>query len=86
MVDLDTAGESPVLSVLDRGAGFTLSPRLPIDVLAESGRGLFIVRSLAFEFFADLRPGGGTHARAVLSAQCKPQRSAARPVPLAQAV
>ena len=73
MVDLDTAGESPVLSVLDRGPGYTQSPRLPIDMLAESGRGLFIVRSLTFEFQAELRPGGGTHARAVLSAQCKPR-------------
>jgi PAS domain S-box-containing protein len=86
LVDLDLAGESPVLSILDRGAGFTLSPRLPIDVLAESGRGLFIVRSLAFEFSADLRPGGGTHARAVLSAQTRPPAKPSAPKLLAAAV
>jgi PAS domain S-box-containing protein len=86
LVALDVAGESPVLSVLDRGPGFAVSPRLPIDALAESGRGLFIVRSLAFEFSASLRPGGGTHARAVLSAQTRPAVKSAPPKLLAAAV
>jgi hypothetical protein len=46
---------------------------------AESGRGLFIVRSLTFEYSADLRPGGGTHARAVLSAQSRPAQPLQKP-------
>jgi anti-sigma regulatory factor (Ser/Thr protein kinase) len=79
MVALDTSGESPVLSVLDRGRGYTQSPRLPLDMYAESGRGLFIVRSLTFEYSADLRPGGGTHARAVLSAQSRPAQPLQKP-------
>jgi anti-sigma regulatory factor (Ser/Thr protein kinase) len=65
-VVLDWSGSEPVLSVLDRGCGFTPSSVLPDDALAESGRGLFIVRTLSAEFSVTRRPGGGTHARAVL--------------------
>ncbi len=63
---LDATGALPVLSVLDRGRGFTHAAHLPADAFAESGRGLYIVRSLTAEFNASRRPGGGTHARAVL--------------------
>jgi PAS domain S-box-containing protein len=65
-VVLDATGTLPVLSVLDRGRGFTHAAHLPADAFAESGRGLYIVRSLTAEFNASRRPGGGTHARAVL--------------------
>ncbi len=58
---------SPVLHVLDRGPGFVLAPRLPSDLLAERGRGLFIVWSLAEELNVTRRPDGGAHARAVFS-------------------
>jgi PAS domain S-box-containing protein len=64
---LDSTGTLPVLSVLDRGRGFTHTAYLPADAFAESGRGLFIVRTLTAEFNATRRPGGGSHARAVLS-------------------
>jgi PAS domain S-box-containing protein len=69
-VALDRSGPLPVLSVLDRGAGrgLTHTGFVRADAFAESGRGLFIVRSLAVDFSAAPRPGGGTHARAVLSA------------------
>ncbi len=65
-IALDWAGPSPVLHVLDRGPGFRYFPKLPNDLLSESGRGLFIVSSLAEEFVVTERAGGGSHARAIL--------------------
>ena len=67
-IALDRSGPLPVLSVLDRGRGrgVTHAGHLRADAFAEAGRGLFIVRSLALDFNAFPRPGGGTHARAVL--------------------
>jgi PAS domain S-box-containing protein len=66
---------APVLHVLDRGSGFFLAPRLPTDLLAERGRGLYIVWALADELNVTKRPGGGAHARAVLAVR----RPGARP-------
>ncbi len=57
----------PVLHVLDRGPGFTVTPHLPTDLLAERGRGLYLVWSLTEDFNVTQRNGGGSHARAVLS-------------------
>ena len=59
-------GPDLVLHVLDRGPGFVLTPHLPSDVLAERGRGLFLVWRLTEEFNVTRRPRGGSHARAVL--------------------
>lgn len=58
---------APVLHVLDRGPGFTFAPKLPLDLLSERGRGLFIVWSLAEDCNVTLRHDGGAHARAVLA-------------------
>ncbi len=63
---LDLSGEYAVLHVIDGGAGFQHNARLPADALAESGRGLYIVSSIADEFSVTRCPGGGAHARAVL--------------------
>lgn len=63
---IDASGTLPVLSVLDRGRGFSHGAYLPADAFAETGRGLFIVRALTAEFNASRRPDGGSHARAVL--------------------
>jgi PAS domain S-box-containing protein len=65
-VALDLSGESAVLHVVDRGGGFQHNARLPADALAESGRGLFIVSTIAEEFAVTRCPDGGAHARAVL--------------------
>jgi serine/threonine-protein kinase RsbW len=48
------------IEVVDAGAGFDHSARLPdeVPVLADSGRGLHIIRSLADDF--DLRPNTPT--------------------------
>ena len=58
---------APVLHVLDRGPGFTFAPKLPLDLLSERGRGLYIVWSLAEDCNVTLRHDGGAHARAVLA-------------------
>jgi anti-sigma regulatory factor (Ser/Thr protein kinase) len=63
---LDVSGDAPVLHALDRGPGFTYSPRLPMDVLSDCGRGLFIVRALIHDLNVTRRNDGGSHVRAVL--------------------
>jgi anti-sigma regulatory factor (Ser/Thr protein kinase) len=66
-VALDRTGEHPVLHVLDEGSGFEHNPRLPSDLLAERGRGLYIVSHLAEELSITRRTAGGSHMRAVLA-------------------
>ncbi|MDB5028426.1 MAG: putative sensor protein [Candidatus Eremiobacteraeota bacterium] len=65
-VMLDVSGTAPVLHVLDGGQGFEFRPRLPADLMAERGRGLFLVKTFADEFSMERRRGPGSHARAVL--------------------
>jgi PAS domain S-box-containing protein len=65
-VVVDHRNPHSVLHVMDRGAGFYHIGRLPRDPYAESGRGLFLVGSLAMDFTVSDRPDGGSHARAVL--------------------
>jgi PAS domain S-box-containing protein len=62
---LECVGSRSVLHVLDAGPGFTFVAKLPNDVFAESGRGLFLVASLARDFSVSRRHGGGSHARVV---------------------
>jgi anti-sigma regulatory factor (Ser/Thr protein kinase) len=52
--------------VLDRGPGFEFAARLPPDVFSESGRGLFLIATLAEDLHVVRRPDGGSHARVVL--------------------
>jgi anti-sigma regulatory factor (Ser/Thr protein kinase) len=56
-----------VLHLLDKGPGFHFSPRLPSDLYSEFGRGLFLISQLVSDFTVERRPGGGSHARIVLS-------------------
>ncbi len=73
-VTVDWSGTAPVLHVLDEGPGFHHVPALPRDVYSESGRGLFIISLLSEDFSVSKRPGGGSHARAVLSLYRRPFR------------
>ncbi|GAC1596228.1 MAG: hypothetical protein NVS3B28_27700 [Candidatus Velthaea sp.] len=65
-IALDCSGPSPVLNVLDCGPGFRHTPKLPLDLLSENGRGLYIISAMTDEFNVTPRPYGGSHARAVL--------------------
>ncbi len=80
-VALDLSGEHAVLHVVDAGVGFQHNPRLPTDALAESGRGLYIVSTIAEEFAVTRCPGGGAHARAVLKGRLA-QATATSSLPL----
>ncbi|MFN2450424.1 MAG: SpoIIE family protein phosphatase [Candidatus Baltobacteraceae bacterium] len=64
---LERRGEDGVLHVLDKGPGFQFTTRLPNDLFSESGRGLFLISQLADDFNVARRPGGGSHARIVLT-------------------
>ena len=54
-----------VLHVHDRGAPFTPNTEQPLDLFAESGRGMFLVRALASDFSVD-RIDGGNRVTVVL--------------------
>ncbi|WP_084671259.1 GAF domain-containing protein [Sporichthya polymorpha] len=47
VIELDWQPAHPTLTIADSGAGFVAVPTLPADPLAEGGRGMFIVNSLA---------------------------------------
>ncbi len=70
-VALDRTGDNPVLHVVDEGAGFEHNPHLPVDVLSEHGRGLYIVSHLSKELSITRRVLGGSHMRAVLPMSVK---------------
>jgi anti-sigma regulatory factor (Ser/Thr protein kinase) len=55
------------LHVIDEGPGFQHVPRLPRDIFAESGRGLYLVGALTEHFHISRNHGRGSHARAVLA-------------------
>ncbi len=55
------------LHVIDEGSGFQHVPRLPRDIYAESGRGLFLIAMLTEHFHISRNPVRGSHARAVLA-------------------
>ncbi|GAC1541617.1 MAG: hypothetical protein NVS2B17_19210 [Candidatus Velthaea sp.] len=57
--------DAPVLHVIDRGPGFTREAALP-DMLSESGRGLFIISSIAGALHYERLAGRGTHVVATL--------------------
>jgi anti-sigma regulatory factor (Ser/Thr protein kinase) len=60
---LERRQDAASLHLLDGGRGFVFIPKLPADLFSESGRGLFLISSLAREFTVERRPGGGSHAR-----------------------
>lgn len=65
-VALETRGSELVLHVVDRGPGFHYRPRLPEDVWAESGRGLFLITALSRSVEVTPVPGRGTHVAVTL--------------------
>jgi anti-sigma regulatory factor (Ser/Thr protein kinase)/GAF domain-containing protein len=65
---LTWAEGNPIVHVLDEGPGYRSGAAHLPPRLSESGRGLFIVGSIAEDFSVVRRAGGGSHARAVLPA------------------
>ncbi|MDQ2872425.1 MAG: SpoIIE family protein phosphatase [Candidatus Eremiobacteraeota bacterium] len=64
-VTLECERNRAVLHILDRGRPFSLKGRIVPDVLAENGRGLFLVRTLALEVVVE-RVCDGNRISAVL--------------------
>jgi anti-sigma regulatory factor (Ser/Thr protein kinase) len=58
-IALDWRSESPTMSVVDEGRAFPISHPLP-DGLAETGRGLYIISSLARKIRLDAVPSDRT--------------------------
>ena len=58
-VSLDWTDDAPTVTIADEGPAFSIVRPLP-DALAETGRGLFIVRSLARKIELDSFPAFGT--------------------------
>lgn len=66
---IERHGGNVVLHVLDKGPGFTFTPRLPADLFSQFGRGLFLIAHFSKAFSVERRPGRGSHARIVLAAE-----------------
>jgi serine phosphatase RsbU (regulator of sigma subunit)/anti-sigma regulatory factor (Ser/Thr protein kinase) len=64
---VDWSKPAPILHVRDHGPGFFYAPRLPHDLWAESGRGLYIIAKLTDDFNVTRTEELGSHARAVIS-------------------
>ncbi|GAC1422300.1 MAG: SpoIIE family protein phosphatase [Candidatus Velthaea sp.] len=78
-VALEWDNEAPLLHVIDRGPGFQRDIALP-DTFSESGRGLYIIRSIATGLRYQQMPGRGTHVVATLPVT----RRRASPTPTAR--
>ena len=65
-IELDWDKDDPVLHVIDRGAAFEPRAVLPVDLLSESGRGLFLISVLADDFAVTSLPDYGNHTRVKL--------------------
>jgi anti-sigma regulatory factor (Ser/Thr protein kinase) len=67
-ISLTWRGDVATIAVADRGAPFSARTALPDDPLAEGGRGLFIVRSIARTLSIEPLAAGGKAIR--VSLQC----------------
>lgn len=66
-VQIDWTGKKPVVTVIDAGPGLrNRLLELPQDMLAESGRGLFLINALSEALAFSLSKRGGTELRVVL--------------------
>ncbi len=68
-VECAQSGGDVIVHVMDRGPGYDVSSQLPSDLFSETGRGLFIISMHADHFAVEIRAGGGSHARILLSAR-----------------
>ncbi|MBV9720096.1 MAG: ATP-binding protein [Candidatus Eremiobacteraeota bacterium] len=75
-VTLECDGCSLLLNVSDRGSGFAYEPKLPENLLAEGGRGLYIVSRLATEVRIEVNKRLGLNVAAKLPARKMNNRAA----------
>lgn len=75
-VSLELLGEDVVLHMIDKGPGFEFEPSLPATVWAESGRGLFLVSTLARHVRVERLAGLGSHVIVTLPVACNTQKAA----------
>jgi serine phosphatase RsbU (regulator of sigma subunit)/anti-sigma regulatory factor (Ser/Thr protein kinase) len=65
-VSLEHLPDGFVLHVVDSGPGFDFAPTLPASVWHESGRGLYLISTIARDVRVTRVPGGGTHVAVLL--------------------
>ena len=70
------AGSDLVLHFIDEGPGFDYDPKLPVDIWAESGRGLFLISRLAADVTVTRLPIAGSHVAVTLPVEIKRQTAA----------
>lgn len=68
-ISVDVQDNDAVLTVADEGPGFALAPALPSDLLADRGRGLFLVSKFAKDVRAGKDEHGHHFVKAVLPRQ-----------------
>ncbi|MGB6986803.1 MAG: SpoIIE family protein phosphatase [Candidatus Aquilonibacter sp.] len=65
-VSLELREQALLLHVIDKGPGFTYRPKLPANLWAESGRGLYLISKLAHRVEVERVPGLGSHVTVTL--------------------
>jgi anti-sigma regulatory factor (Ser/Thr protein kinase) len=65
-VSLEQRERSLLLHVIDKGPGFAYRPKLPPNIWAESGRGLYLISKLALHVEVERVPGLGSHVTVTL--------------------
>ena len=60
-ISISTSAGKVCLHVIDDGPGFDRRPELPSDVWSESGRGLFLISTLAERLTVEPLPGFGSY-------------------------
>ncbi len=68
--------DAPILVIADHGPGFSMHSTLPENMLAESGRGLFLVNIFGRELAVQANPTGGVRVSVILPIR---RRAAGRP-------
>lgn len=78
-VSLELRGHALLLHFIDKGPGFTYWPKLPANLWAESGRGLYLISMLAHGVEVERVPGLGSHITVTLPVAAD-QRDAKAPL------
>jgi serine phosphatase RsbU (regulator of sigma subunit)/anti-sigma regulatory factor (Ser/Thr protein kinase) len=69
-VSLEFRDKSVFLHFIDEGPGFAYEPSLPVDLWAESQRGLYLISKFSRSLSIERLPGLGTHVAIGLPVRC----------------